>query len=80
MKDIHIDLENQDLAEEMMRHIEKDYGRSIARIAFFKKAIEPYTFDIKIIFTDFRLLEAKIKVVPYSYFEVPAIEIHGIYY
>jgi hypothetical protein len=80
MKDIHIDLENQDLAEEMMKHIEKDYGRSIARIAYFKKAREPYTFDIKIIFTDFRLLEAKIQVTPYDYFELPSIQIQGIYH
>lgn len=80
MKYVNIDLENSDFADEMIRHIENDYGRSIARIADFEKAKEPHTFDIKIVFTDFRLLEAKIKVLPISFFEQPSIQIIGTYY
>ncbi len=75
---IDIDFEDDELADKIMRSIEKDYGRSIQRIPFFERGIEPNTFDIKVIFTDFRLLEAKIIVVPY--FNYPSIQVHGTYY
>lgn len=80
MKFIDIDLENGDFADEMIRHIENDYGRSIARIADFERAKEPHTFNIKIIFTDFRLLDAKIQVMQFSCFDQPSIQIVGTYY
>lgn len=70
--------EHHDFADEMIRQIEKDYGRSVARIPFFENAEEPNCFDIKIIFTDFKLLEAKIRVVPF--FDMPSIQIKGTYY
>jgi hypothetical protein len=78
MKHIDIDLENQDFADEFIRHIENDYGRSVARIADFKRT-GLNTFDLKIIFSDFRLLEAEMRVVP-QMFDFPCIQIHGIYY
>ena len=71
------DFEDVDFADEMIQAIEKDYGRSIQRIPFFERGKEPHTFDIKIIFTDFRLLEAKIAVIPI--YGMPTIQIHGIY-
>ncbi len=79
MNYIDFDFEQDDVAEEIMRSIEKDYGRSIQRIPFFERGAEPNTFDIKVIFTDFRLLEAKIIVVPYlDYY--PQIQVHGTYF
>jgi hypothetical protein len=68
-----------DIADEVLRKIENDYGRSIARIPFFERAIEePNTFDIKVVFSDFRLLEAKIRVIPL--FDLATIQVDGIYY
>jgi hypothetical protein len=73
------DFEDVEIADEVIRAIEKDYGRSIARIPFFERsAIEPYSFDIKIIFTDFKLLEGKIQVVPN--FGMAEVRMNGIYY
>lgn len=77
MKHYDIDLDEQDFADEMIRQIEKDYGRSVARIPYFRYADEPHAFDIKIIFTDFRLLEAKINVK--FIYGLPTVTIQGTY-
>lgn len=74
----HIDLEHQDFADEMFRAIEKDYGRSIARIPKFER-ISKFNFLISIIFMDFRLMEAEIIVTEAGY-GVPHVEIHGEYF
>lgn len=71
--------DEQDIADEVIRNIEKEYGRSIARIPFFERSEdEPFCFDIKIIFTDFKLLEGKIQVIPF--FDMATVKVEGIYY
>jgi hypothetical protein len=70
--------EEMDIADDIIRNIEKDYGRSIARIPYFERSDEPYSFDIKIIFTDFKLLEGTIKVVPC--WGMASVQVNGIYY
>jgi hypothetical protein len=65
-----------DFAEEMIDAIETKYGRPIERIAKFSD-LGPY-FKISIIFQDYCLLEAKIKVSDFS--GVPSIHIEGFYY
>ena len=67
-----------DIADEVIGHIEKEYGRSIARIPYFERSFEPNSFDIKIIFTDFKLLEGKIQVVPFH--GLASIRVSGTYY
>jgi hypothetical protein len=74
----HMDFENQDFADELFRMLEKDYGRSVARVAKFKR-ISRFNFMISIIFSDFRLMEGEIRVVE-TFYGNPHIEIHGVYY
>lgn len=74
----NIDLENSDLADEMIRYIEKDYGRSVARIVDFNRT-GLNTFKLKIIFSDFGLLDADLKVVPLMD-GCPSIQVSGTYY
>lgn len=70
---------NEDFADEIFRKIEQDYGRGIARVPYFERSSTPHCFDIKIIFTDFKLLEGQIRVIPF--FEMGAtVQIEGIYY
>lgn len=71
--------DDTEIADEVVRAIEKDYGRGIARIPFFERADEPFSFDIKVIFTDFKLLEAKIMVVPFANIGA-TVKVEGIYY
>lgn len=81
MTDYNINLDEVDFADEMIRAIERDYGRSIARIAKFNSSLEPMSYDITLVFTDFRVLEATLKIVPFIFFDLPPqIEIEGIYY
>jgi hypothetical protein len=79
VKRFDIDFEEQDFADEMIKAIEEDYGRQIARIAYFERnRFDPNIFSVKIIFMDFKLLEAEIKVLPF--FDMPSIQVEGIYY
>lgn len=75
---------DQDIADEILRNIEQEYGRSIARIPYLQKSdVEQNCFDIKIIFTDFKLLEGQIRVIPMwdNLFDVSAtIRVSGTYY
>jgi hypothetical protein len=77
-----IDLENADFADMMIQAIERDYGRSIARIPYFEKSGQ-FEFELKVVFTDFRLLEATISILP-DYvnlsLESSTIQIEGTYY
>jgi hypothetical protein len=77
----NIDLENSDFADIMIDAIEKDYGRSIARIPYFERAGRNQ-FEMKIVFTDFRLLEATISVLPdyENIIESAHVQIDGTYY
>lgn len=71
-----------DIADEVLRNIEMEYGRSIARIPYFERSdMEHNCFDIKVIFTDFKLLEGQIRVVPLPFYDMGAtIRISGTYY
>jgi hypothetical protein len=73
-----MNLEELDISDDIIRAIENDYGRGIARIPYFERANEPYTFNIKIIFSDFRLMEGKVIVVPY--YDMAQVMVEGIYY
>ena len=72
-----MNIEELDMADELLRQIENDYGRGIARIPYFERADETYTFDIKIIFTDFRLMEGKIIIIPF--YDMAKVMVEGIY-
>lgn len=73
-----------DIADEVLKNIEMEYGRSIARIPYFEKSDAGHNcFDVKIIFTDFKLLEGKIQVIPMwdNMFDIGAtIRVSGTYY
>jgi hypothetical protein len=73
------DFDSSDIADEVIRNIENEYGRSIARIPYFERASEPYSFDIKIIFSDFKLLEGKIEVMPFIG-HMAQVRVSGTYY
>jgi hypothetical protein len=75
---MNLDFYDLDIADELIRAIEKDYGRGIARIPHFERADEPHTFDVKIVFTDFRLFEGTIQVIPF--FDMASVKVEGIYY
>jgi hypothetical protein len=68
------DLDN--FADEIFEAIETEYGQPIERVARFTE--HDGHFNISIIFVDYRLLEAKIKVI--KFFGEPSIQIHGFYY
>jgi adenine/guanine phosphoribosyltransferase-like PRPP-binding protein len=72
-----VDFEGIDLADEMIAAIEKDYGRSIQRIPRFKKT-GSHRFDIICIFSDYRMLQAEVKIV--DIYGVASITVEGIYY
>jgi hypothetical protein len=65
-----------DFADEMIEAIEKEYGQPIERIAKFDQYDD--FFKISIIFIDYRLLEAKIKIL--NFLDLPSIQIQGYYY
>jgi hypothetical protein len=71
------ELRGIDFADDMLRAIEKDYGRSIVKIPKFERT-NTNTFLISIIFTDYRLLEAEIKIV--EWFDMPTLKVDGVYY
>jgi hypothetical protein len=73
-----LDFEDTDLADQILEAIEKDYGRGIARIPFFERT-GAHTFELKVIFADFKLLEATIMVVPYYIDGLSTIRVEGIY-
>jgi hypothetical protein len=70
------ELNGIDFADDLLLAIEKDYGRSIMKIPKFKR-IGKTQFLITIIFSDYKLLEAEIKVV--DMFGMPTIKIEGVY-
>lgn len=70
-------LKGIDFADEMLRAIEKDYGRTIMKIPKFRRVLDRL-FNITIIFTDYTLLEAEISVV--EIYGMPAIKVQGTYF
>jgi hypothetical protein len=75
----NFELEGIDLADQVISSIEKNYGRTIARIPFFERTGQ-YTFDLKVIFADFRLLEATIMIVPHYVEGFSTIRVEGEYF
>ena len=73
-----INFEEVDFADEMLRRIEKDYGRSVQRIAKFNKGYERNSFLITIVFTDHVIFEGKIKI--YEIHGEAMIKVEGAYY
>lgn len=73
----NIEMQGIDFADQMLDAIQKDYGRTIMRIPKFKQ-VSKYGFKISIIFTDYRLLEANIRVI--DMFDMPSITIEGNYF
>jgi hypothetical protein len=79
MNHLDFDFDDLEIADDIIRNIEKDYGKRIARIPCFKRTSEPYTYEMKIIFTDFKLFEGQIRIVP-SFFDFITVQVDGTYY
>jgi hypothetical protein len=77
MREIEIDFDDTDFLDVMINELEKEYGRSVARIAKLK-AISLYSFEVIVVFSDFRLLEAEVIVQDYGF--MPSVHIRGNYY
>lgn len=76
MDHYNTDLDGIDFADDVIRAIEKDYGRSVVRIPKFKRK-SAYSFYITLVFTDFCILEAEIKIVGDPL--IPTLLIEGVY-
>lgn len=70
------ELKAKDFADDTLRAIEKDYGKSIMKIPKFRRSGRT-TFDISIIFSDYTLLEAEIQVI--EIYGMPAVKVEGKY-
>jgi hypothetical protein len=69
----------EDIADQVIRAIEKDYGRGIARIPYCERT-SFNTFEIKVVFADFTLLEAEIIISAHFMDGYSTIRVDGIYY
>jgi hypothetical protein len=80
MREVEVDFDDADFIDTLIAEIEKEYGRTIARIARLER-IDFNSFHISIVFSDFRLLEADVCVGSFSphVFE-PVVTIRGEYY
>jgi len=77
MREIEIDFDDADFFDVMIAELEKEYGRSVARIAKLER-INFDAFNVSIIFSDFRLLEAEVNVKNYSPYSFdPIVQIRG---
>ena len=65
-----------DIVDEILEAIETEYGRKIERVVKLDDIEEG--FKITIIFSDYRLLEAKVKVK--TIYTAPSVVIQGTYY
>ena len=80
MREIEIDFDDTDFFEVLIGEVEKEYGRSVARIAKLER-INFDAFNVSIIFSDFRLLEAEVNVKNYSRYSFePIVTIRGEYH
>ena len=61
MREIEIDFDDREFFDVMIGELEKEYGRSVARIAKLER-ISFDAFNVSVIFSDFRLLEAEVNV------------------
>jgi hypothetical protein len=65
-----------DFIDELITVIEMEYGEEVARIVKLKESLGAY--HMTIIFKDYCLLEAKIKVCEFC--DMPSVRIQGNYY
>ena len=80
MREIEINFDDTEFIEIMISELEKEYGRSVARIAKMERT-DFDCFNILVIFSDFRLLEAEITVKNYSLYSFePTVTIRGEYH
>lgn len=80
MREVELDFDDEGFFEVMIAEIEKEYGRSVARIAKLKRT-SYFSFDISVIFSDFRLLEAEVNVSSDAPFPFePVVTIKGEYH
>lgn len=70
-------LKGIDFADDMLRAIEKDYGRTIMKIPKFRRILNN-VFAISIIFTDYTLLEAEVSII--DLYGMPALKVEGNYF
>ena len=61
MREIELDFDNAEFFDVMIAEMEKEYGRSVARIAKLERT-SYFSFNISVIFSDFCLLEAEVNV------------------
>lgn len=66
-----------DLVESIIAALEEDYNCEVQRVARMNQ-LSKFHFTVSLIFTDYRLLEAEIKVI--TKYGLPALEICGVYY
>jgi hypothetical protein len=80
MREIEIDFDEMEFFDVMINELEKEYGRSVARLAKIERT-SSYSFDISVIFSDFRLLEAEVNVTNNSLYSLePVVTIRGEYH
>lgn len=80
MREIELDFDDAGFFDVMIAEIEKEYGRSVARIAKLKRT-SYFSFDISVIFSDFCLLEAEVNVSSDDPFSLePVVTIKGEYH
>jgi hypothetical protein len=70
-------MEKMDYAAEIFKAVEGNYGKQIKRIVKFEE-YGKHGFKLNIIFTDYRILEAKVKVE--TVLGEPCITLEGTYY
>jgi hypothetical protein len=80
MREIEVDFDELDFMDTLIDEIEKEYGRSVARVARLERT-DFNSFHISIVFSDFCLLEAEVTIQSFSphAFE-PVVTIRGEYY
>ena len=80
MREIEIDFDEMEFFDVMINELEKEYGRSVARLAKIERT-SSYSFDITVVFSDFRILEAEVNVSNNSVFDFePVVTIRGEYH
>lgn len=75
---MEFDYEQKEIVDELIKVIEAEYGKSVVRIAYLEPTDDPYLFDLKLIFTDFVLLDGYIVIHPME--DIATIRIVGTYY
>lgn len=76
---LDFDFENQEIVMQLIRAIEKEYGKSVVRIPYLEPSEEFMdVFEIRAIFSDFGLLEGHIVVE--SEHDHVTVRVEGTYY